>query len=292
MSVADAWGCVASGWCPRLGALGSLFARIRAMRLTSTLNWDLFTNLARREVRGRYKGSFLGLVWTLVIPLVMMVTYTVVFSVLWRVANMPNYWLFLLIGIGFWAFFGGGFSSGAASLVGNASLITKVSFPRAILPISALTSQAITMLIMLGIMIPFSIALSPGNPLVLLLLPVVLFAATMLVIGFSLAISVLNVYFRDVEHIVAALLIPWFFITPIIYTLDSLPQLRGHTWAYRLFEYGNVATPFVMALQDLLYYGRVPKLAIMVYVLGAGVFVLVGGYMLFNRLQQNLAVEL
>ena len=78
----------------------------------------------------------------------------------------------------------------------------------------------------------------------------------------------------------------------LIYTLDSLPQLRGHTWAYRLFEYGNVATPFVIALQDLLYYGRVPKLAIMVYVLGAGVFVLVGGYMLFNRLQRNLAVEL
>ena len=262
------------------------------MRLMSTPNWDLLANLARREVRGRYKGSILGLIWTLVIPLVMMATYTVVFSVLWQVANLEHYWLFLLVGLGFWSFFGGGIIQGAASLVGNAGLITKVSFPRAILPISALTSQAITMLIMLGLMIPFSIALSPGNPLVLLFLPVVLIAVAMLVVGLSLAMSVLNVFFRDVEHIVGALLIPWFFVTPIIYTLDSLPQLNGHLWIYRLFEYGNIATPFVLAMQDLLYYGRMPRPIIVAYVLVVGALVLAGGYLLFNRLQRNLAVEL
>ena len=262
------------------------------MRLSSVPNWDLFANLARREVRGRYKGSILGLVWTLVIPLVMMVTYTVVFSVLWKVAVLPHYWLFLLIGIGFWAFFGGGFTAGATSLVSNAGLITKVSFPRAILPISALTSQAITMLIMLGLMTPFAIVLTPGNPWVLLLLPVVMLGIVMIVVGFSLAMSVLNVFFRDAEHIAGALLIPWFFITPIIYTLDSLPQLRGHLWAYRLLEYGNIATPYVLALQDLFYFGRVPRLVVMVYVLGVGALVLAGGYALFTRLQRNLAVEL
>ena len=262
------------------------------MSRISQADWELFRNLARREIRGRYKGSFLGLLWTLIIPLVLMATYTVVFSVLWQVADLPNYWLYLLVGIGFWAFFGGGFIVGSTSLVSNQNLITKVNFPRVMLPIAALSSQAITMVVMISIIVPASILVGSGSVAALLLLPVVFVPTAMLVVGLALAMSVLNVYFRDVEHIVGALLIPWFFITPIIYSLDALPQLKEHEWARTLLQYGNIATPFVMSLQDILYYGRAPGLGQWAYMIGVGSAVLVGGYLLFDRLQRDLAVEL
>ena len=126
----------------------------------------------------------------------------------------------------------------------------------------------------------------------MLMLPIVLLGAAMLVLGISLALSVLNVFFRDVEHIVAALLIPWFFLTPIIYTLDSLAPLQSREWARYLLEYGNFVTPYVLALQDVLYWGRLPSAPVLTFVLGFGAVVLAAGYSLFMRLQRDLAVEL
>ncbi len=262
------------------------------MQLLERPNWQLLANLARREVRGRYKGSILGLVWTLIVPLVTMVTYTVVFSVLWQVADTPHYWLYLLVGLAFWALFGAAFISGATSLVSNAALITKVPFQRAVLPLSSLASATITMLVMIAIILPFAFVLSEGNPVYVLLLPLVLVAVAMLVIGISLAISVLNVFFRDIEHIVAALLVPWFFLTPIIYNLDMLPQLSERPWLRYLLEYGNIAAPFVISLQDVLYWGRAPSAVNLVYIFIVGGLILGMGAHVFRRLQRDIAVEL
>jgi lipopolysaccharide transport system permease protein len=255
-------------------------------------NRELFVNLARREVRGRYKGSLLGLVWTLIVPLVFMATYTLVFSVLWQVTSVDHYALFLLVGLAFWAFFGGGMVVAAGSLLHNSALVKKVRFPRLLVPIASTTSQAITMAVMLVIIIPITLVVTEGSRLALLFLPVILLGVAMLVIGIALGISVLNVFFRDIEHIIAALLIPWFFLTPILYTLDSLPPLKDRDWARWLLEYGNFATPYVLALQDVLYWGRLPSAEITLYVLGVGAAALGGGYVLFQRLQRDLAVEL
>ena len=262
------------------------------MQLIGRPNWQLLANLARREVRGRYKGSVLGLVWTLVVPLVTMVTYTVVFSVLWQVTDISHYWLYLLVGLAFWTLFGASFIAGATSLVSNAALITKVPFQRAVLPISSLASATITMLIMIVIIVPFSFVLTDGNPVYVLLLPFVLVAIAMLVIGISLMISVLNVFFRDIEHIIGSLLIPWFFLTPIIYSFDTLPQLTERPWLRDLLEYGNIAAPFVISLQDVLYWGRAPSAGNLVYIFLVGGLILVTGAFVFQRLQRDLAVEL
>jgi ABC-type polysaccharide/polyol phosphate export permease len=254
---------------------------------------ELFANLVRREIRGRYKGSWLGVVWTLITPLVMMGAYTLVFSVIFRVVtDVPNYPLFVLTGLAFWVLFGGGITVASTSLIGNSNLVKKVRFPRAIVPVAALVSQAVTMGVIVAILIPFNLWQMPGDRRAMLLLPVVLLAIMMLMAGLCLAISVLNVFFRDIEHIIGALLLPWFFLTPILFTLDSFPLATDHSWTVDVLKYVNFVTPFVLALQDVLYWGAFPSARLWVYILVVGAGVLVLGYLLFRRMQRDLAVEL
>lgn len=253
---------------------------------------ELFANLVRREIRGRYKGSWLGVVWTLITPLVMMGAYALVFSVIFRVVtDVPNYPLFVLTGLSFWVVFGDGLTSASTSLIGNANLVKKVRFPRAIVPVAALVSRGVTMLIIVALLIPLNLWLMPGDRRAMLLLPLVLVAIAMLMIGFCLAVSVLNVYFRDLEHIISALLLPWFFLTPILFTLDSFP-LGADSWAVDLLKYVNFVTPFVLALQDVLYWGFYPSAQLWTFIFVVGGTVMVLGYLLFRRLQRDLAVEL
>jgi ABC-type polysaccharide/polyol phosphate export permease len=254
---------------------------------------ELFANLVRREIRGRYKGSWLGVIWTLITPLVMMGAYSLVFSVVFRVVtNVPDYSLFVLTGLAFWVLFSGGLTVAATSLIGNANLVKKVRFPRAIVPIAGLVSQAATAGVIVAILIPLNLWQMPGDRRAMLLLPVVLVAIMMLLTGLCLAISVLNVFFRDVEHIVGALLLPWFFVTPILFTLDTFPLATDHAWLLDVLRYVNFVTPFVLALQDVLYWGEVPSAGVWAYILIVGAGVLIAGYFLFQRMQRDLAVEL
>jgi lipopolysaccharide transport system permease protein len=253
---------------------------------------ELFGNLVRREVRGRYKGSWLGVVWTLITPLVMMGAYTLVFTVLWQIVDIPNYPLYLLTGLAFWTFLTGSMIVGATSLIGNADLVKKVAFPREMVPLAATVSQGLTGLVMVAILIPFGLWFMPGDRAAMLLLPLVLVFSIALVAGLTLAVSVINVFFRDTEHIISALVLPWFFITPILYSFSSFPLGDSHQWIVTLLTYANFATPFVMAYQDVLFWGRVPSLATSSYVVLVGTGVLVTGWLLFRRMQRDLAVEL
>jgi lipopolysaccharide transport system permease protein len=254
---------------------------------------ELFANLVRREIRGRYKGSLLGVVWTLVLPLVMMGAYTLVFSVIFRVvANVPNYPLFVLTGLSLWVFFAGSLTVASTSLIGNAGLVKKVRFPRVMVPVASVVSQGLTMVVIVAVLVPFNLWQMPGHRTTMLLLPVVLLGITMLVVGIAIGISVLNVYFRDIEHIVGALLLPWFFLTPILFTLESFPLGTSHAWTVDALRYGNFVTPFVLALQDVLYWGAWPSAQLMVYVLVGGALALGAGLAIFRRMQRDLAVEL
>lgn len=255
-------------------------------------NRELFGNLVRREVRGRYKGSWLGVIWTLITPLVMMAAYTLVFTIVWQVVDVPNYPLFLLTGLTFWTLLAGSMTVAATSLTGNADLLKKVAFPRQFIPLAAMVSQGLTALVMLLILIPFGLWLMPGDRWTMLLLPVVAVFSLALVAGISLMIAVVNVFFRDTEHIVTALLLPWFFLTPILYSFDSFPLATSHEWVVDILKYGNFATPFVIALQDVVFWGQVPTLAISLYVVVVSSVVLVAGWLLFRRMQRDLAVEL
>jgi homopolymeric O-antigen transport system permease protein len=256
-------------------------------------NGPLFRNLLRREVRQRYKGSALGLAWTLITPAIMVGAYSLVFHYVWKVINIPHYALFLFTGLTVWTFFLGGTQAAASSLVANANLVKKVRFPREIVPLSTLAGQAFTAGTMLVIAIPLCVALTAGSRLTLLALPPLILLLAALTAGFGLLLSALNVYFRDVEHILAALALPWFFLTPIFYTFASLPALQGdNEWVVDVLRYGNFITPFVESIQDSLFFGVWPSGTEVIYCVVAACVMLALGLGVFRRLEREMAVEL
>ena len=186
---------------------------------------ELFGSLFRRDLRAKYKGSFLGLAWSLLHPLVLMAVYLLVFSVLWRVAEVgtDDYWLFLLCGLPAWVFFATAVQASSRSMLENANLIRKVRFPRQLVPLSVVGTNLVSFGVMLAIVVVLSlITLSETRATVWLAFPLgALFAC--IVAGFALAVASLNALYRDVEHLLQALLLPWFFLTPMLYCLDQLP---------------------------------------------------------------------
>ncbi len=256
------------------------------------MHGPLFRNLVRREVRQRYKGSALGLVWTLINPLLVVGAYWIVFRFLFG-TPIRNYALFLFVGLMVWTLFFSGISLASQSLISNSSLVTKVRFPREIIPAAAITGNAVIAGAMLVIALPLCIWQSTGSLVPVVLLPVYLLLALAFTMGLGLMLSAINVYFRDVGHIIQAIGVPWFFLTPIFYTYDSLPEAaQQHQIVINLLHWGNPISPFVIAVQDTLFFGRWPSIGDSIYcVVAAGVALLVG-QLVFKRLEGEMAVAL
>lgn len=277
-----------------LRGAGPLTARERAREGIRRYG-PLFRNLVRREVRQRYKGSILGLTWSLVQPAVMVVAYYFVFKYIWRV-TIPNYWLLLIVGLTIWTFFFGGALSGAGSFVSNSNLVTKVSFPRAIIPLGSMTANAVIAGAMLAVAFPLCMFFTGGERETIVLLPVFVLFLAMLTAGLGLALSVLNVYFRDVEHILAAIGLPWIFVSPIFWTPvvfeQVAPGLKGNPFLVDLLYYANPPAPFIIAIQKILFFGVWPSLTDFAYCAIVGTAALAIGWLIFRRMQRDLAIEL
>jgi ABC-type polysaccharide/polyol phosphate export permease len=245
----------------------------------------------RREVRQRYKGSVLGLAWTLITPAVMVGAYSVVFKFLLRI-DIPSYALFLFVGLTIWTFFLGSAQLASSSLVANAGLVTKVRFPRQIVPLASMTGNAFTAGAMLAIALPLCLFLTDGDRLTLVALPGLLPLLAAFTVGFGLLVSAVNVYFRDVEHILAAIGLPWIFLSPIFYSFDRVPPLQEHAWAESLLHYANPIAPFIISIQDVLFWGRWPAWGDVLYCVAASAVALAVGWTVFRRLEREMAVEL
>ncbi|TML31114.1 MAG: ABC transporter permease [Actinobacteria bacterium] len=254
---------------------------------------ELLRTLLRRELRARYQGSALGLVWSLLFPLAMMGVYTLVFSVLWRGArNIPHYPLFVLAGLAVWTFFQSSVALGTTSLVTGADLIKKVWFPRELVPAAVVLAQTISALVILGILVPFSLYVVPENArTVALVLPFFL-ALLCLALGLAWMLSVANVFFRDVEHLVAVLFLPWFFLTPVLYGLDQLPAAASHQTVIHLLRYGNPVTPYVEGIRAVVLEATVPGVAILVYIFLVGPLTALLGLAVLQRYEDRVAIEL
>ena len=254
----------------------------------------LFVNLLKREIRQRYKGSSLGLLWTFIAPLTMMVAYSALFHYVFRVVDVHDYALFFLTGMTVWILFAGSAQVGSQSLVTNANLIKKVRFPRELIPLSVVGGQAVTALAMVAILIPVNLIVVPDSRHPALVLAPVLFALlAVMSFGFTLIVAALNVYFRDVEHILGALLLPWFFLTPIFYTPELLPEgAERFQWLVDVLDWGNFVAPYVYVARDTLFFGEWPDPAQLGYcAIAAAAFFALGAWV-FRRLEGEMAVEL
>ncbi len=254
---------------------------------------ELFASLFRRDLRAKYRGSVLGLAWSLLHPLVLMGVYLLVFSLLWRVASVgsSDYWLFLLCGLPAWVFFATAMQGSAPSLLENANLIRKVRFPRQLVPLSVVATNLVGFAVMLGFVVLLSLVRIPeARDTVLLSIPLgALFAC--IVAGTTLATASLNALYRDVEHILAALLLPWFFLTPILYSLEDLPGVDDYPAAEFVLHWVNFLTPPVEALRAVLFEGVAPATADTVYTAVAAVVALALGAFVFSRSDDRIAVE-
>ena len=244
----------------------------------------------RREVRQRYKASAFGLLWTLINPLVMVAAYWFVFRFVFPTTANSPYALFLFVGLATWAVFMGGAQSAASSLVQNATLVTKVRLPREIVPLSAMTGSWFTAGAMFAIAVPLCLWFGHGSHTPWLAVPPIIALLAALTIGFGLLLAALNVYFRDVEHILTALALPWFFLTPILYSLDQVPA--GEQWAVDVLHYANPISPFVISIQNAMFFGTWPATVDVVYCVVAAVAMLSIGLRVFDRLELEMAVEL
>jgi len=253
----------------------------------------LFEQMVRRELRQKYKGSALGVLWYLVNPVVLMGAYALVFSVLLKVAGgIEDYPLFLIIGLIVWVFFSQALLAAAPSLVENAPLVRKVRFPREAIPASVAVVQLVTFLVMLVIVLPIALAIRGSLDPALALLPLIVALFFCLVLGLSLLVSVLHAHYRDVEPVLAAALLPWFFVTPIFLRVEDLPGISTRPWLGDLLEWANPVAPYIDAVREILYSGAAPSLGHLSYLLAVGVGALALGTGLFRRMSRDLAVIL
>jgi lipopolysaccharide transport system permease protein len=254
---------------------------------------ELFGSLFRRDLRAKYKGSVLGLVWSLAHPVVLMLVYLLVFSVMLKIqtAEYDHYWLFLLSGLPVWVFFSTSLQSASRSLLENANLIRKVHFPRQLVPLSMVATQLVGLAVMIVIVIVLSLVFIPAaRDTVWLSVPLAALIVCF-VAGLALAVAALNAIYRDVEHIVAALLLPWFFLTPVLYSLEAIPGVSEHPQLVDLVHWGNPLTPAIEAFRDPIFFGELPAAGDVVYLAVATIASLALGALVFSRVDDRVAVE-
>ena len=246
----------------------------------------MVSSLIKRDLRGRYKGSVLGFAWTFLNPLLQLAVYTLVFSQIMR-AGIKDYYLFLFVALIPWLFFSTSISAGASCIRAQKEMVKKIYFPREVLPIAHVTSSLVNML--LTFIVVFAVLLFSGkgiNPIALLYLPVIIAAEYVLAIGLTMLVSGITVYFRDLEHILAILVMAWQFLTPVMYSIDSVPKDL-----LPIFNL-NPMTPIIVAYRDILYYKQVPKLGTLLHGLIFSVVLLIVSWNVFGVLKKRFAEEL
>ena len=254
---------------------------------------ELFGSLFRRDLRARYKGTIFGVAWSLVNPLMLAAIYVLVFSLLWEVTSIDHYALFLLCGLSMWLFVSSTLTGAARSMLDYAELIKKVRFPRQLVAFSVVATQLVPFAVLLaGLIVVDAIVIPETRDTVLLSIPIAA-GIVALTCGIALAVASANVVFRDVEHLLAALLLPWFFLTPILYSLEELPGgLEDYDVVVDLLRWANPLTPPLYALRDPLFYGEMPAAGDVTYLVVAAVVSLAVGALVFTRVDDRIAVEL
>ena len=250
---------------------------------------ELLKTNVKKDIRGKYKGSFLGILWSFINPLLQVVVYWIVFPYLMRKgAGGDNYLVYLITGLIPWTFFLTTVSSGTTSIKANAGIIKKVYFPREILLISQVVSGLVNCFISCIIIIVFCFAFGFGISIQILMLPVVAFIQALLILGIILILSSLNAYVQDLEYIVSFLLTMGMYATPVVYDLSLLDGAGVLGKIIRM----NPLTIIVMSYRDIFMYHVWPPMKQLGAVFILALVILVIGYMVFKKLEKGFAEEL
>lgn len=215
--------------------------------------------LTLRELRARYKNTALGFFWSLLNPIGMMLVFTAVFTVFLPGNGIEKYPLFVLCGILPWNFLSAGVMTGISSITANGSLVTKIYFPREILPFSSVLANLVNFLLSLLVLFVFLIVFQAHISPWIWLLPVVILLHAALIVGLALILSTLNVFYRDTLMVMDVVMLAWFFLTPVVYPISALPNaytVLGVTVnVQRLVYIFNPMASIISTYRDLLYWG-------------------------------------
>ncbi|MBR3679484.1 MAG: ABC transporter permease [Oscillospiraceae bacterium] len=247
---------------------------------------EMIASLVRKDLKGRYKGSVLGFLWTFINPLLQLLVYTMVFSVILK-SGIENYYLHLFVALVPWIFFASSLTTGSHLILDQKNMIKKIYFPREVLPVAYTTSSFCNMLFSFVIVFAVIAVMRIGVAWTVLpwLIPVMAIQY-ILVLGMNFITSSVTVYCRDLEHIMGVLSMAWMYLSPVVYGVQFIPQ--GWERYYML----NPMAPIILAYRDILYYKKMPDLGQLGLAFGLSVSVLLIGILVFEKLSKRFAEEL
>ena len=245
---------------------------------------ELLKSNVKKEIRGKYKGSFLGVLWSFLNPLLQVAVYAIVFPYIMRVKT-DNYLQYLIVGIIPWTFFTTVLNQGMIAVRMNAGIIKKVYFPREILPISVALSGLVNFFISCIIIILFCVFGGVGISWHLVLLPIFAIIQFFLTLGIVFALSAINIYIKDTEYLVTFLVNILFYATPILYPTTLFPE------KIRWVLFINPLTELITAYRDIFMYHQLPELLPTVYLVVVTIVVYFIGLAIFRKLEKGFAEE-
>ena len=242
-------------------------------------------NFAISDLKIRYRNSILGIFWSLIEPLLMLGVLFFVFSTMFKF-EIENFPIYLLLGIICYNFFKNGTTFALNSLTNRSSLMTQIYFPRSIPGISSGITAAIMLILELVILGIFMVVLEFTPPITILILPLILALEFLLILGIALPLSVLNVKFKDTEFIWMVVVHAGFFLTPIFYQFDMLPDN-----IQSILQFSPVVQIVTMSHHVVLY-GVLPSINSILYAVGSTSAIMIIGYLIFRRYQSRIVEEI
>ena len=246
---------------------------------------ELLKTNVKKEIRGKYKGSFLGVLWSFVNPLLQVLVYAIIFPYIMRVKT-DNYLIFLICGIIPWTWFVTSINASTYCIRLNANLIQKVYFPREILPISIVTSGLVNFLISCLIILLFVLIGGVGVSWHLIYLPLIVLIQYIITLALVFLFSAINVYVKDVEYLVVFVLNMAFYATPVLYSSDMFSG--WFSWIFKL----NPMAHIIDGYRAIFYTHQIPHVSNLLLLLGIGIIVLILCYLVFDKLEKRFAEEI
>lgn len=244
----------------------------------------LIHELVVRDLKIKYRRSFLGYLWSLLNPLMMMTIMTMVFSYMFRF-DIPNYPLYLICGQTLWNFFNESTTASMISVLNNGALIRKVYIPKYIFPISRVISSFVTMSFSLMAILIVMLVTRVSITWKLLLLPIPLAFLLLFSMGIGMFLSAFAVYFRDVLHLYNVVCMAWMYMTPIFYPVSALPEKVAF-----LFQF-NPMYHYVTFFRNVVLYGTIPEASVWAGTVGFGLLFFTIGWLVFRKLQHNFILH-